>query len=186
VQLRSCFHPGACPALAAANNKDGALYVWDRNHLADGPLLRLPLGDGIAPFVGAPAWSESKQMVYVGQSVVRGSGRRAPGQRRHGVARRPGLRLPSDLAGRSGRRKPGDAARGRQRGVRDRRKAGRVLRARRRDRKQLWTFPTDGRTVAAIISAGGQVFGADTAGVLYGFGAPPGMPPPCGPSCFRS
>lgn len=52
--------------------------------------------------------------------------------------------------------------------------------------KQLWTFPTDGHTVAAIISAGGQVFGADTAGVLYGFSGPPGTSPPCAPSCFRS
>src|SRR3954452_12830875 len=44
--------PDACPPLAAANNKDGSLYVWDRTRLAAGPLLRLPLGDGIAPFVG--------------------------------------------------------------------------------------------------------------------------------------
>jgi|RhiMetdeSRZDD1v2_1073273.scaffolds.fasta_scaffold09886_7 outer membrane protein assembly factor BamB len=180
------FHPGACPALAAANNKDGALYVWDRNHLADGPLLRLPLGDGIAPFVGAPAWSESKQMVYVGQSTVRGSdgARLGNGVTAWHVDPGCGFRPIWQAAVGDGSQatplvagnvvfatggKPGgffalDAATG----------------------KQLWAFPTDGRTVAAIISAGGQVFGADTAGVLYGFGAPPGMPPPCGPSCFRS
>jgi outer membrane protein assembly factor BamB len=51
--------------------------------------------------------------------------------------------------------------------------------------KELWNFPTEGRTTAGVISAGGQVFGADTAGVLYAFSVPPGTAPPCSPSCFR-
>src|SRR5436190_5920692 len=114
------FHPDACPSLAAANNKDGALYVWNRGSLSDGPLLRLPLSDGIAPFVGAPAWSQSQQMIYVGQSVIRSDGQRLG----NGVTAwhlDQGLRLPADLAGLARRWQPGDAARRRERPVRDRR-----------------------------------------------------------------
>src|SRR2546430_3010003 len=50
-------------------------------------------------------------------------------ERRHGVARRPGLRVPTDLEQGPRRRKPGDAARRRQRPGRNRRQAGRFLRA---------------------------------------------------------
>jgi len=39
----------------------------------------------------------------------------------------------------------------------------------------LWSYPTEGRTVAGMISVAGGVFGADTAGVLYAFD--PGPPP---------
>jgi outer membrane protein assembly factor BamB len=41
----------------------------------------------------------------------------------------------------------------------------------------LWSYPTEGRTVAAMISVAGGVFGADTAGVLYAFDP---APPPRG------
>ena len=37
----------------------------------------------------------------------------------------------------------------------------------------LWSYPTEGRTVAAMISVAGGVFGADTAGVLYAFDPAP-------------
>src|SRR5207302_687620 len=66
----------ACPALAAANNKDGSLYIWNRDRLSAGPLLRIPLGDGIAAFIGSPSWSAAKQMMYAAQSVIRENGRR--------------------------------------------------------------------------------------------------------------
>jgi hypothetical protein len=70
------FQPKACPPLAAANNKIGALYVWNRRRLGDGPLVTIPLGDSRAPFVGAPSWSASKQMIYAAQTVVRDGGKR--------------------------------------------------------------------------------------------------------------
>lgn len=179
------FDPGACPPLAAANNKDGALYVWNRANIDGGPLTRLPLGDGIAPFVGAPSWSEPKQMIYVGQSVIRNDGQRLGNgvtawHVDQGCGFRPiwqaavgdGSQATPLVAGNvvfaTGGRPGGffalDAANG----------------------KQLWTFPTEGRTVAAMISVGGQIFGADTSGMVYGFSAPPGTPWPCAPSCFRS
>jgi outer membrane protein assembly factor BamB len=179
------FHPDACPPLAAANNKDGALYVWNRGSLDAGPLLRLPLNDGIAPFLGAPAWSQSKQMIYVGQSVIRSDGQRLGNgvtawHLDQGCRFRPiwqaavgdGSQATPLVAGNvvfaTGGRPGGFFALNAATG------------------SQLWSFPTDGRTVAAMISVGGQVFGADTDGVLYGFSAPPGAAPPCAPSCFRS
>jgi hypothetical protein len=51
------FLPPGCPPLAAANNKDGFLYVWDRTDLAKGPIFETAVGDGPGPFVGAPSWS---------------------------------------------------------------------------------------------------------------------------------
>jgi outer membrane protein assembly factor BamB len=49
---------------------------------------------------------------------------------------------------------------------------------------RLWTFPTEGRTVAGLISVGGQLFGADAAGFVYAF-SPPGEPGvSCAPHCF--
>lgn len=178
------FHPTACPPLAAANNKDGALYVWNRNRLSDGPIVRLPLGDGLAAFVGSPGWSETKQMVYVAQSVIRADGQRLG----NGVTAwhvDPGcgfrpiwqtvlgdgnqatpLVLGNVLFATGG--KPGgffalNAAKG----------------------TKLWSFPTPGRTVAGMTSAAGQLFGADTSGVVYAFRTPRPIGRSCTLSCLR-
>ena len=67
----SLFDPPECPPLAAANNKLGVLYVWDRDALAQGPLLSIPLGDAVAPFVGQPAYSPRLHMLFDAESVVR-------------------------------------------------------------------------------------------------------------------
>ena len=56
------------------NSKDGAMYVWDRTQLSKGAIVRIPLGDSIAAFVGAPSWSESNQTIYVGESVIEQDG----------------------------------------------------------------------------------------------------------------
>jgi outer membrane protein assembly factor BamB len=179
------FRPDACQALAAANNKDGALYVWNRNRLSDGPLLRLPLGDGIAPFVGAPAWSAAKQMVYVGQSVISRDGERlGNGVTAWHVDPGCGFRpIWQTAVGDGSQATPLVAgnvifATGG--------KPGGFFALNAADGKELWSFPTEGRAVAPLISVGGQLFGADTAGVLYGFSAPPVTKPPCAPNCFRS
>jgi hypothetical protein len=58
------FQPPGCPPLAAANNKDGYLYVWDRANLARGPVFQTTVEDGTAPLVGAPAWSSRLGMLY--------------------------------------------------------------------------------------------------------------------------
>ena len=36
----------------------------------------------------------------------------------------------------------------------------------------LWSFPTSGRTVAAMITVGGTLLGADTDGIVYAFRSP--------------
>ena len=178
------FQPDACPPLAAANNKDGSLYVWDRTRLAAGPLLRLPLGDGIAPFVGSPGWSPSKQVVYAAQSVIRSDGRRLGNgvtawHVDAGCGFRPiwqvllgdGIQPTPLLAGNvlfaTGGTPGGffalDAANG----------------------KELWSYPTGGSTTAGMISVAGEVFGADTDGVLYAFTPPEGPGRACSAACFR-
>jgi len=162
------FQPAACPPLAAMNNKDGALYVWDRSRLSAGPLVRLPLGDGVAPFIGAPAWSAATQMIFVGQSVIReggvtfgngvtawhvdpGCGFRPIWSVKFGTGSQATPLLAGNVLFATGGRSGGFFAVN----------AG--------DGTRLWDFPTEGRTVAAMISVAGGVYGADTAGVLYGF-----------------
>jgi outer membrane protein assembly factor BamB len=172
------FQPAACPPLAAMNNKDGALYVWDRTRLSAGPLLRIPLGDGVAAFVGAPSWSAAKQMVYVGQSVIRADGRTlGNGVTAWHVDPGCGFRpIWSAKFGTGNQATPlvvGNvlfATGG---------KTGGFFAVNDADGSPLWSFPTEGRTVAPMISVAGAVYGADTAGVLYAF------EPTRGPSsCF--
>jgi polyvinyl alcohol dehydrogenase (cytochrome) len=177
------FHPAACPPLAAANNKDGALYVWDRTRLSAGPLLRLPLGDGQAAFVGSPGWSEAKQMVYVAQSVIRADGQRIgngvtawhvdPGcgfrpiwQAALGDGNQPTPLLLGNVLFATGGKPGGFFALNAATGA------------------QLWSFPTKGRTVAAMTSAAGRLYGAATDGMLYAFRAPGVTGKSCGLGCL--
>lgn len=162
------FQPAACPPLAAANNKDGALYVWNRDRLSAGPLLSIPLGDGLAAFVGSPGWSAATQMVYVAQSVIREDGRRlGNGVTAWHVDPGCGFRpIWSRSLGDGNQATPlvvGNvlfATGGKPGGFHALRSGTGEL---------LWSHPTEGRTVAAMISVAGAVFGADTAGVLYAF-----------------
>ena len=178
------FHPTACPPLAAANNKDGALYVWNRNQLSAGPILRLPLGDGQAAFVGSPAWSETKQMVYEAESVIRADGQRLgngvtawqvdPGcgfrpiwQAALGDGNQPTPLVLGNVLFATGGKPGGFYALNAAKGT------------------KLWSFPTPGRTVAGMTSAAGQVFGADTSGVVYAFRTPRVIGRSCTLSCLR-
>jgi outer membrane protein assembly factor BamB len=179
------FHPDACPPLAAANNKDGALYVWNRNRLSDGPLLRLPLGDGMAAFVGSPGWSEAKQMVYVAQSVIREDGRRlGNGVTAWHVDRGCGFRpIWHAVLGDGNQATPlltGNvlfATGG---------KPGGFFGLNAANGGRLWSFPTPGRTVAGMISVAGQLVGADTSGMLYAFSPPRTATESCAPHCFSA
>ncbi len=58
------FKPNGCPALLAANDKNGELIVWRQDRLDKGPYARIPLSDGVDAFVGAPSWSPITQMLY--------------------------------------------------------------------------------------------------------------------------
>jgi outer membrane protein assembly factor BamB len=179
------FHPVACPPLAAANNKDGALYLWNRDRLSAGPMLRLPLGDGQAAFVGSPGWSEAKQMVYVAQSVIRADGQRlGNGVTAWHVDAGCGLRPIWQAAlGDGNQATPlvlGSvvfATGG---------KPGGFYALNGGSGAKLWSFPTAGRTVAGMTSAAGQLYGADTSGTVYAFRAPTPIGRSCSLSCFRA
>jgi outer membrane protein assembly factor BamB len=173
------FHPPACPPLAAMNNKDGTLYIWNRDHLTDGPIVRIPLGDGIAAFVGSPSWSESKQMLYVGQSVVPREGAKVGnGVTAWHVDPGCGFRPIWEAATGDGNQATplvvGDVL------LATGGKSGGFFALQAGTGARLWSYPTDGRTVSAMIAAGGQVFGADTAGFVYAFS------PPRRPGGFRA
>jgi outer membrane protein assembly factor BamB len=58
------FQPHGCPPLAAANNKDGLLYIWDRTHIAAGPRTSFIVADGVSAFVGQPSWSSRLQTLF--------------------------------------------------------------------------------------------------------------------------
>ena len=167
------FEPAACGPLAAANNKNGTMYVWNRDRLSAGPIVSIPLGDGTSAFVGSPGWSPTNQMVYVAQSVIRENGRRlGNGITAWHVDPGCGFRpIWSKALGDGNQATPtvvGNvvyATGG---------KPGGFFAMNASNGSPLWAYPTEGRTVAGMISVAGEVFGADTAGVLYAFagGAP--------------
>jgi outer membrane protein assembly factor BamB len=66
------FQPPGCPPLAAANNKLGILYIWEQDDLEGGPRFSFPLGDGVAPFVGQPAYSPRLGMLFDSHAEVGG------------------------------------------------------------------------------------------------------------------
>lgn len=67
------FQPEGCEPLAAANNKNGLMYVWRRHALAAGHIF----ADGIgttsgAPFLGQPSWSPDRRLLLdAGARVIR-------------------------------------------------------------------------------------------------------------------
>jgi glucose dehydrogenase len=176
------FHPQACPPLAAMNNKDGAMYVWDRTQLSKGAIVRIPLGDGTAAFVGAPSWSESNQTIYVGESVIekdgvsvgngvtawhvdKGCGFRPLWQAPTGQGNQATPLVVGNIVFDGGGKTGGFFAFNGVKGT------------------PLWSYETNGRTVASMISFAGSVFGVDTAGVLYAFDLP-GRRGSCSSTCF--
>jgi outer membrane protein assembly factor BamB len=167
------FDPLFCPPLAAANNKNGTLYLWNRDRLSAGPLVSLPLGDGRAAFVGSPGWSSTTQMVYAAQSVIREDERRVGnGVTAWHVDPGCGLRpIWSRALGDGNQATPlvvGDVLFATGGGP------GGFFALNAANGSLLWSHPTEGRTVAVMISVAGAVFGADAAGVLYAFDVPAG------------
>lgn len=176
------FEPRACPPLAAMNNKDGSLYIWDRNQLDEGPIARIPLGDGRAAFVGAPSWSEANQTIYVGQSAIEQDGQ-TPGNGVTAWHVDPGCGFRPLWGAQTGQGSQATplvvgnvvfATGGRTGGF----FARRAVKG-----SPLWSYPTEGGTVASMISFSGSVVGADTSGVLYAFD-PPGTRGTCSWTCF--
>lgn len=163
------FQPQGCPPLAAANNKDGTLYILNRKELSKGALVFIPLGDGVAPFIGGPAWSASQQMIYSAQSTLYSDdGRRlGNGVRAFHVDPGCGFRpIWSRALGDGNQAEPvvvGNvlfATGGETGGFYGLAAANGV---------SLWSYSTTGRTVAAMITVAGTVLGADTEGNVYAF-----------------
>jgi outer membrane protein assembly factor BamB len=170
------FQPRGCPPLAAMNNKTGALFLWDRTKLSAGPLVApIPLSDGINAYVGAPSWSESRQIFFDAQSVLFGpNGRLGNGVRAFVVDTGCKFRLLwSALTGDGNQATPtvaGDVvfATGGE--------TGGIFALSALTGRRLWSYPTIGRTVATVITVGGTVVGADTEGWVYGFNPQPAPP----------
>jgi outer membrane protein assembly factor BamB len=165
----SLFDPPGCPPLAAANNKLGILYVWNRDALAQGPLFSIPLGDAVAPFVGQPAYSPRLHVLYDAESVVRqGSDKLGDGIAALGIESgcRFGLRWTTPVG--SGNQPPpivvGDvvvAAGG---------DPGGYVALNARTGAIVWRFSTDGApTMAPVIAVADGIFAGDAHGVVRKF-----------------
>jgi outer membrane protein assembly factor BamB len=61
------FQPPGCPPLAAAQAKDGFVYVWKRDALGAGPIWSAHIGptDLANPFIGQPSYSADLNMLFV-------------------------------------------------------------------------------------------------------------------------
>ena len=71
------FQPHGCPPLAAANDKSGVLFVWDREHLAQGPIASFGVGDAESAFVAEPSWSSRLQTLFDAQARTPANGVKA-------------------------------------------------------------------------------------------------------------
>jgi outer membrane protein assembly factor BamB len=60
------YQVSGCPTQLAVQNKDGELFVYDRDTIGSGPVQRIQVipSTGL-PFVGVPAWSDATQLLYV-------------------------------------------------------------------------------------------------------------------------
>ncbi len=63
------FQPPGCQPLLAAKNKTGALVVYTRGQISNGPIQRLQIADiGDDQFNGDVAWDPLTNMIYIGNS----------------------------------------------------------------------------------------------------------------------
>jgi outer membrane protein assembly factor BamB len=169
------FQPKGCPPLATANNKIGSLYIWNRRRLSAGTIVPpIPLSDGVAAFVGSPSWSAARQTIFDAQAVLYNGGKRlgngvralriGPGctfKPSWGVAVGDGNQatplVVGDVVFATGGSPGGFAALSAASGA------------------TLWKTATLGPTIAALITVGGTVFGADADGWVYAFRPGPSL-----------
>jgi putative pyrroloquinoline-quinone binding quinoprotein/putative pyrroloquinoline-quinone-binding quinoprotein len=161
------FQPRGCPPLAAANNKIGRTYIWNRNQLGRGTRASLLLGGGPG-YVGQPSYSPDLGMIFVSHvAVSRGSRFVGDGvgafsfdshcriKRRWmtsvGLGNEPPPLVLGDVVFAPG----GDAG-------------GYALLAARTGRV-LRRFKTQANTWAPAIAAGGSIFAGETDGTLHAF-----------------
>ena len=160
------FQPKGCPPLAAAKNKVGALFIWDRTHLADGPYARFELSDARSAFVGAPSYDPVRGTFFVSQAVIDADGphygvvafQAGPECSLHpiwktvvGAGNQPAPLVVGDVV---------FVPRGR---------LGGFLAMSAVNGHALWSFATEAQATAPMIEVAGTIVGGDRDGNLYGF-----------------
>jgi putative pyrroloquinoline-quinone-binding quinoprotein len=165
------FQPPGCPPLAAANNKIGRMYVWDRNHLAHGTRYRISLGAGPG-FVGQPSYSPELRMIFESHvAVLRGQAKLGDAigafkidkkckfhfvwKKIVGLENEPPPVVIGDVVFAAG----GDD--------------GDYVALAARTGRVLWRYQTEGATYSPPIAAGGRIFAGElTTGRLHAFALP--------------
>jgi hypothetical protein len=163
------FKPNDCPALLAANDKDGDLVVWRQNALDKGPVASIPLSDGVDSFVGAPSWSPVTQMLYdstatalkaqtgarldgtIGIQVTSKCGFEKKWYAPTGDGPMPEPLVAGDLVADTG---------GSEGGFYVQRAASGVA---------VWHYATTAATLSPLIEVGNELIGGDASGRLYAF-----------------
>jgi hypothetical protein len=161
------FKPVGCPALLAANDKSGQLIVWRQDALAQGPVARIPLSDGVDAFVGAPSWSPATQMLYDSTATATSATKRLVGTMALKATPRCGFAKQWFSATGDGTQPQplvagglvADTGGGSGGFVVQRAGTGVVV----------WRYPTAAATLSPLIEAGGELIGGDTSGRLYAF-----------------
>jgi outer membrane protein assembly factor BamB len=161
------FQPKGCPPLAAANNKIGRMYVWNRNNLAQGVRYRILLGDGPG-FVGQPSYSPELGMIFESHvAVFSGKRRLGDGIGAFKIDSRCGFHYVWKRSVGEGNEPPplviGDVvfATGGD--------AGGYFALSARTGRILWRFPTKAAAYAPPIAAGGRIFAGGLDGTLLAF-----------------
>jgi outer membrane protein assembly factor BamB len=162
------FDVRGCGTYAAANNKNGYLYIWSRDDLAAGPIAEFPFGTTSAPFLGEPAWSAQGRTLFDASTnvLLRGV---SLGDGVAAIAFTDSCRLVlrwQAVTGMGTQPPPlvlGEAlfAAGGSRGWS-------VLSAATGD--VLWHRSTSVQTLAPPIAAAGRIFAGDAGGTLHAFG----------------
>jgi putative pyrroloquinoline-quinone binding quinoprotein/putative pyrroloquinoline-quinone-binding quinoprotein len=75
------FRPTGCDPVAAANSKNGAMYVWRRSPWRPAPIFTARIGptEPHDPFLSQPTWFPQARALVVGQGIVDREGGRVRG-----------------------------------------------------------------------------------------------------------
>ena len=162
------FDVPGCGSYAAANNKNGYLYVWSRDAVADGPVAKFAFGTVSAPFLGEPAWSADSRTLFDASTnvVVRGE---SLGDGVAAIAFTTSCRLVLRWQAVTGDgTQPPPIVLGETVFAAGGSGGWSVLAA--ATGEVLWHRSTTSQTLAPPIAADGRIFAADASGTLHAFG----------------
>jgi outer membrane protein assembly factor BamB len=162
------FDVPGCGAYAAANNKDGYLYIWRRDRLDAGPVAEFGLGTSNGPFIGEPSWSARENVLYdASTNVLDGEESRGDGVSAIAFTNACNVHVRWQTVTGEGTQPPplilGGVvfATGGSSGWT-------ALDARTGD--VLWRATSDSPTLAPPIASDGRIFAGDLGGTLHAFG----------------